>query len=176
MKFLIHLPPQKPFAPVKVRKPPFEFVRSPEHGNLHILDGREMTAEEVNQIADKVFRPKWNWDHSMKPSIRVLIDAEAETAETETTASQVTDEERDNWILAKAEEILQRRTAPPPPVVTEETDLPLETETQLETQEAERQTLAPEAEAVTVSETETETEDPPQPKNKGGRPRKPKTE
>jgi hypothetical protein len=160
MKFLIHLPPQKPFAPAKIRKPPFEFIRSAQHGNLHILDGRELSAEEVNQLADSIFRSKFQWDYAVKPSIRVLIPDNSATDETVQDAGggeggETLTVDQENWILAKAEAILQRRTAPP---VTP-TEAPV-----IETPE--REETAHEAAPETTPEAEEK------PKNKGGRPKK----
>jgi hypothetical protein len=121
MKFLIHLPVKSGYASSKTGKPPLVFERSAQHGGRHILFGRELSAEEVNEVADKVFRPKFAPPPQRRPSITVVLDGVAPVFEEETEGGSVetggepelTEQEREDWILNRAEEILKRRGVQP---------------------------------------------------------------
>jgi hypothetical protein len=138
MKFLIHLPLQNSFAPARIPKPPFVFLRSADHGGLHILDGKELSAEELNAKADAIFRSRYEWPSKLKPSVKALIGTESPApASDEDQAPTLTQKEQEDWILSKAEEILAARlafpetppAAPSLPEVESEPEMPVAEET-----------------------------------------------
>lgn len=113
MKFLIQLPLQTPYAPATIRRGALVFQRSEQFGRLHLLNGRELTAEEVNEVADNVFRGV-SWPTKLQPSIRVVVDSvESDTAPAESEADEMTEGQKE-WILAAAEKILAEQRKPKP--------------------------------------------------------------
>jgi len=118
MKLIIHLPPQDSYAPPVITRGKITFERSAAHGGLHVLEGREMDAEEFNRRVESILRPKFDYPWKLKPLVKVLDADPPAPAPADSESGPGYEEmspEQEDMILAAAETILQKRKGAPVP-------------------------------------------------------------